>query len=972
MESKVSTPQANAASPAMASPSGRALPNYVETAGNTLFGSMPLLPPFSFEGVTMMIFPFRANIARLTEFCASYLDINLKHDKRDQGDQLDVFKPAAPFVFMIVLKYGKMSSADSQAARNIGWIAQHEVTFTVPLEWWRWTGKKPGKGELKFQDWAIVSPFIFVDDFISQITGREVYGWPKVAGSLCADLDFKLHFPSSDTQILRFSTYTQPKFSQGKLTRQNLLLEINADPDPAFTGFPPQLSSPWMPWNIAAHAASSSIATLGTALDFGLGLGLRGYPRQRNRASFLLESSRVALRYASEATSGVLDPLWWLRLLPSGQSSSGAKRPALSHVNPTVQSITVKQFPDIERPHLACYQALVRSGTSIRRVNRAGLLGDLSLLRADLSGGYSVRIHQSALHPIVESLGLEVHRMDATPAGGSTYVLKPLLPYWCDVDTSYECGEVLYSQTLPPDQEAHSKTPHSSSSQPGSAPDDSRYFYNSIIGTAATPVSGPFHIPDMLIRVYPLSACPYRLSAYIDSLNNLQLKDGTTDAELVLLNIYGEHIRPPQSRPQPTKKTGQSDAGYSANAWAGTGAQHACVYLVCRGVDTIHGEVWADESSPDWLTDKSIEILIPTKLVNRNNPAKPEESQEIYISPYIFSNSARATISDFEVNGRPTKKVVISDSYDDPNGEMVYRPYVHTDVRLESFSDVGGGQKASLNLLIEIDSASKDLMSAHPGRQSVSPTPVVPSDSGDQLYHSQPELQKFCTLKCSYLAEQGDSKRQQDSAGEGGCSLPVHLLGLKQYRDSEDPTKSCYQSIVLRHSSYQVRVWDYIEDTVRIRIHHAECHPIVETLGLADPSSAMYSSQTQGLLHELEPLRPFWVRAKATENLGSIIARRNVVADHARRNGSHADAGQEPPSPWTHINLKPFAMAARSASAPSPAPSEYQAGQGRPSEASLDNEPKGQVDYTCTLSQINLLSNHHGVRREGDNTSQPC
>ena len=66
---------------------------------------MPLLPPFSFEGVTMMIFPLRANIARLTEFCDSYLNINAKGD---EADQLDQFKPAAPIVFMIVLKYGKM------------------------------------------------------------------------------------------------------------------------------------------------------------------------------------------------------------------------------------------------------------------------------------------------------------------------------------------------------------------------------------------------------------------------------------------------------------------------------------------------------------------------------------------------------------------------------------------------------------------------------------------------------------------------------------------------------------------------------------------------------------------------------------------------------------------------------------------------------------------------------------------------
>lgn len=884
MDLSLSTFKVKAASAAMASSKHRSLPLFVETAGNTLFGSFPLPPPFSFEGVTMMIFPLRANIARLTEFCDSYLNINAK---KNVGDQLDVFKPAAPFVFMIVLKYGKMASSASQAARNMGWIAQHEVTFTVPLEWWRWTGAKTGEGELKFQDWAIVSPFIFVDDFLSQNTGREVYGWPKVAGNLCADLDASIRYPSSEAKVLRFSTYTQPKFSRGKLTSKNLLLEIDADPDPAFASFPPQLSSPWMPWNIAAQVASTSFATLGTVLDYGLALGLRGYPRQQNRASFLLDSSRVAVRYASEAVSGAVDPLWWLRSLTSGRPESATPSSSAQTSSLTVQSITVKQFPDIERPHLACYQALVRSGTSIRRVNRAGLLGDLSLLRSDLSGGYTVRIHQSALHPIVESLGIDVHRTDATPSGNRSYVLKPLLPYWCDVDTTYEAGHVLYSQILPA---AAQKPKNSTHTDPAvreeNADDDQRYFYNSIIGIAATPVSGPFHIPDMLIRVYPLRACPKKLGHYIQGLNGIELKDNHANLELRLLDLKGNQIPPgptteDSNSPSPTRDVG--------------------VFLLYKGVDPSHGEIWADELSPDWLTDKSVEILIPVKLLDLVNG---DSSRVLFISPYAFNNSARATISDFEVNGRPTQKAVISDSYNDPKGEMVYREYVHTDVSLESFADLGEGQRASLNTLLEIDSVAEEIrkQTAPPEYSNEVVAPPLGTDSVPA--HSEPTDAEIRSL----LRAEPDAYSPSDVPGQSNAraclKIPLNLLGLKQYRDAEDPFRSCYQSVVLRNSLYEIRDWAPIERTVRIRIHHSDCYPIVDMLGLGDPNSAVYSSQSQGLLHELEPLFPFWVRVKATESLGAIIARRNIAVVRDQRPGVQPEASSEPRPCWMDINLK--------------------------------------------------------------------
>jgi len=418
--------------------------------------------------------------------------------------------------------------------------------------------------------------------------------------------------------------------------------------------------------------------------------------------------------------------------------------------------------------------------------------------------------------------------------------------------------------------------------------DDRRYFYNTIIGTAATPVSGPFHIPDMLIRVYPLRACPKKLWDYIQGLNDIELKDDHANLELKLLDLDGipiEHVSTAEDSNRPSL------------------ACNVGVFLLYKGVDPSHGEIWADELSPDWLTDKSVEILIPVKLVNHAIKNK-ESSRVLYISPYAFNNSARAAISDFEVNGRPTQKAVISDSYNDPRGEMVYRQYVHTDVCLESFADLGEGQRGSLNTLLEIDSVAEEMreQTATPDYSfKVDPTQTGNDSSSAHLWPTDAEF--LGLLRPDYIEHSSASVQYQ--AEDRAClKMPLNLLGLKQYRDAEDPTRSCYQSVVLRNSLYEIREWGPIERTVRIRIHHSDSHPIVDMLGLGDPSSAVYSSQSQGLLHELVSLFPFWVRVKATESLGAIIARRNIAIVRDPRAGVHPEASSQPRPYWMDINQK--------------------------------------------------------------------
>ena len=101
-------------------------------------------------------------MSRLQDFCDTYLNLN--------KDAPLYFKPAVPWVLMQVVDYGQMAVTSS----NLGWFSQHELAFGVPLGCY-----KKEKNKWVFIDWAMVFPFIFVDNPLSMSGGRKIYGWSK-------------------------------------------------------------------------------------------------------------------------------------------------------------------------------------------------------------------------------------------------------------------------------------------------------------------------------------------------------------------------------------------------------------------------------------------------------------------------------------------------------------------------------------------------------------------------------------------------------------------------------------------------------------------------------------------------------------------------------------------------------------------------------------------------------------------------
>src|SRR5258708_10653261 len=100
-------------------PARIALPEFNLALGEFL--ALPTHLEQKYTDVVTQIFPLKASMSQLQEFCASYLNL---------GEDLPLyFKPAVPWVLMQVVDYGRIATS----AANVGWFSQHELAFGVPL-----------------------------------------------------------------------------------------------------------------------------------------------------------------------------------------------------------------------------------------------------------------------------------------------------------------------------------------------------------------------------------------------------------------------------------------------------------------------------------------------------------------------------------------------------------------------------------------------------------------------------------------------------------------------------------------------------------------------------------------------------------------------------------------------------------------------------------------------------------------------
>ena len=213
-------------------------------------------------------------MARLQHFIDQYLNMDIP-------PEIVHFRPTIPFVYLIMLNYGRLAPATIEA-QNIGWISQNEVVFAVPLERW-----ERHDGRMIFKNWASVSPFIFVDDVISQTTGREVYGWPKVHAEIDAETPLWTKDPRSQSRLLSLKTKIIPDLFAGYKEENRQILQIHQESSPFFTQIPADPWNPWFPLSALRTAVSGWWDVLGYATDIVSGMPIRGYSGNRDLANQL-------------------------------------------------------------------------------------------------------------------------------------------------------------------------------------------------------------------------------------------------------------------------------------------------------------------------------------------------------------------------------------------------------------------------------------------------------------------------------------------------------------------------------------------------------------------------------------------------------------------------------------------------------------------------------------------------------------
>lgn len=432
------------------------LPLYNSANFNLLSGS----PPFVFPGVSLRMFPLKADIYALRTFCSQLVNV--------APPEVAEFEPFTPFVFLTVLHYGQMSTL----AANLGWVSQHEITFSVPLMQFRRRG-----GRRRFVRWVSLTPFIFVDNELSLLGGREVYGWPKQLATLTGGVEQWMDDPTGPQTLMSLSAQVLSVTGAHASTKPLIEIEDLQLRDAPFG------SLSLRPWTRAATALPR--AALG-ALSVGADL-------------MEILAAPPFLGYApgdrALLAQGLLQG--FVRGFPRLQQS------------PSWDILTFKQVRDAVLPEAACYQALVLSHMEMGRFNAGGMMGGASVLQGDPSGGFRIKIFDYASQPIVGSLGLEVE--EHVSAGDTAFdVLRPVYPYWIEMDLLYGRGRNICWRAETPSWHARGLPPKSTLPA-------ARIRFDAAEGLANPQFPGPFELQDGMIHVLALAARPHRLRSFVDA-----------------------------------------------------------------------------------------------------------------------------------------------------------------------------------------------------------------------------------------------------------------------------------------------------------------------------------------------------------------------------------------------------------------------------------------------------------------------
>lgn len=343
-------------------------------------GGEPSEPPFRFSGVGMRVFPLRASFGRLKEFCDRLLN---------GFPDVAEFRPIDGYVELIVLEYSSITSVEQPAFATYG---QTEVFFLVPVMW-----KERASGK---QHFAVITPYIFVDNPVSARLGRDLFGWPKEAAWYRRDEVASGPSPGAASQLLSIDT----EMLNASGTYSSRLLEIDDQPEREWLSFGRKKSLDDLP------------------LDLGTVFRMCARPWQ------------TMSRCLALSKRGLLDV------------ATQPRRPF------DMLNVNLKQFPQMDPEQTAAYQALTVTPLRTTRVNGFGLIGQNKQLLGDPTGGTLVRIYEDPTWPVVTKLGLtydEATPQSSEPGARLVYRFRPICPVWCNADFDQHPSKILVSRGTP-------------------------------------------------------------------------------------------------------------------------------------------------------------------------------------------------------------------------------------------------------------------------------------------------------------------------------------------------------------------------------------------------------------------------------------------------------------------------------------------------------------------------------------------
>ena len=445
---------------------GNALPQFNFALGEFL--ALPKHLEQKYSDVVTQIFPLKANVGRLQDFCDTYLNLS--------EDAPLYFKPVVPWVLMQVVDYGRMAVT----SKNVGWFSQHELAFGVPLGCY-----KKEKNQWTFTDWAMVFPFIFVDNPLSMSGGRKIYGWSK-SGIKIDDI-ISIAEPGNARRLVGISLVTSgTNYGERSGTEEFLqifqrrpFMSASSAVEDLFSIIPRAIAS-WI------TAANSIFETTGL---FPIG----------NSDPDLESLQQVLSRFYGQVNSASPGSFG----VPTETTISQQLEDGGSGIAP-FNIVTMKQIRDVHSSSAACFQAIVGSKMQIEKTIDGGSLFDP--LSGDMSGGIYINLLDTPVQPIVSMLGLETSEHSSV-GGKPASTLRPMMPFWLKMDLGYGLADSQYWRT--------NATEWTTGDTPKHTPRKEIEYLN--VGSGAgEEVSGPYHFPEITLRVMPLRAEQRKLQDMLD------------------------------------------------------------------------------------------------------------------------------------------------------------------------------------------------------------------------------------------------------------------------------------------------------------------------------------------------------------------------------------------------------------------------------------------------------------------------